>query len=220
MAIEQSSTKLCPTCKFYKPRAEFYSSKASKDGLASKCIDCARVYQRAWGRLHKDKKKAWHAAWYSRNRDAQIAKCRAIYAANRQQRMERQRAYRRVNLARCRAHDRIRALREDRRQQKTEWRRSHKESVAATKRRYRARKHRAEGFFSAQNVRDRYKAQRGRCAYCRRRLTKFYHVDHIIALARGGSNYPRNTQILCSKCNSKKWAKDPIDFAKELGLLI
>jgi 5-methylcytosine-specific restriction endonuclease McrA len=42
------------------------------------------------------------------------------------------------------------------------------------------------------------------CKYCG--STESLEVDHIIPLARGGSNELDNLQILCKKCNRKKWA--------------
>lgn len=46
------------------------------------------------------------------------------------------------------------------------------------------------------------------------------HVDHIKALRRGGTNDRRNLQMLCQPCNNRKHAKDPIDYAQSLGLLL
>ncbi|OKO69265.1 hypothetical protein AC628_33740 [Bradyrhizobium sp. NAS96.2] len=67
---------------------------------------------------------------------------------------------------------------------------------------------------------DLIKQQKRRCAYCRTKLTLDYHVDHILALSRGGSNDRTNLQILCEPCNLAKHAKDPLDFARSLGRLL
>lgn len=62
--------------------------------------------------------------------------------------------------------------------------------------------------------------QRWRCAVCKCRIRKLYHIDHIQPLARGGRHQPRNIQLLCPACNLRKGAKDPIDFMRLGGRLL
>ena len=79
-----------------------------------------------------------------------------------------------------------------------------------------------EGSHTAADIADILRLQRKRCAEpsCRKSLAAGYHVDHIMPLARGGSNDRRNLQALCPTCNLSKSAKDPIDFARSLGRLL
>lgn len=63
-------------------------------------------------------------------------------------------------------------------------------------------------------------AQKKRCAACRRRLPKGYHLDHIVALSKGGQHVPANVQLLCPGCNTSKQARDMIDFMQSRGLLL
>ena len=84
----------------------------------------------------------------------------------------------------------------------------------------RARKRNAKGTHNAQDIARIYENQKGRCAYCKVKVGKNYHVDHVIPLAKGGSNGKENLQICCPSCNMKKKAKDPVDFAQECGFLI
>ncbi len=62
--------------------------------------------------------------------------------------------------------------------------------------------------------------QKGKCACCGKKLGDDYHLDHIIPLAKGGSNSDSNMQLLKSFCNLQKHAKDPIDFMQERGFLL
>lgn len=62
--------------------------------------------------------------------------------------------------------------------------------------------------------------QRGKCACCSLPLGDDFHLDHIMPLARGGSNTDDNIQLLRSTCNRQKHAKHPIDFMQRKGFLL
>jgi 5-methylcytosine-specific restriction endonuclease McrA len=84
----------------------------------------------------------------------------------------------------------------------------------------RARKQAAGGELS-KGLADRlYFLQKGKCACCGKPLGGKYELDHIIPLARGGSNTDDNIQLLTPKCNRQKGAKDPVQFMQARGKLI
>ena len=66
----------------------------------------------------------------------------------------------------------------------------------------RARKRGAEGAYSRLDIDGLRQAQRNRCAHCYE--TGQLEVDHIVPLARGGTNWPSNLQLLCRSCNARK----------------
>jgi len=87
--------------------------------------------------------------------------------------------------------------------------------------RYRARKRASTEHYTADDVAQLLRFQRRRCVYCRDKLmSRDYHVDHIVALSKGGDNSKRNIQILCGTCNRRKSARDSIEFAQSMGLLL
>lgn len=106
------------------------------------------------------------------------------------------------------------------RQKRLEKIRANPEAERARKLKLRARRQNVEGEHTAQDIRDIFKSQRGKCAYCRVKLGTAYHVDHIVAISKGGTNFRSNLQLLCRPCNMKKHAKDPLDFARSLGKLL
>lgn len=62
--------------------------------------------------------------------------------------------------------------------------------------------------------------QREKCAVCEKSIKKRFDVDHVIPIARGGSNARENIQLLCPSCNRYKAAKDPIAFMQSQGKLL
>jgi 5-methylcytosine-specific restriction endonuclease McrA len=83
----------------------------------------------------------------------------------------------------------------------------------------RARLVKAEGSYTAEDVARIAALQNGKCAICRLK-PKQLQVDHIQPLARGGSNWPRNLQLLCARCNASKCAQNPSDYMRSLGALL
>jgi 5-methylcytosine-specific restriction endonuclease McrA len=99
------------------------------------------------------------------------------------------------------------------------WKGANKERLSALKRSYKARKRGAEGSHTGSDIQKLYALQRGKCVCCAVSLKSGYHVDHVMPLSLGGSNWPSNLQLLCPRCNLRKSAKHPSDFAHEIGRL-
>lgn len=79
----------------------------------------------------------------------------------------------------------------------------------------RVRKMGCEGFHTCNDISELIVMQGGLCGNhrCKCDLSKSgYQTDHIIPLARGGTNWPDNLQVLCPKCNASKGAKMPEDW--------
>ncbi len=101
------------------------------------------------------------------------------------------------------------------------WAAQNREAVRAIAHARRSRKKQAEGRFTAKDIERIREQQKNRCAYCRISFRGHkFHIDHIKAIASGGTNWPRNLQLLCTSCNAKKWMIDPAIYARRQGLLL
>lgn len=94
------------------------------------------------------------------------------------------------------------------------------EKCRARVRNRRARLRMAEGFHTAEDIQRIHTVQNGKCAICKEKVGKKYHVDHVQPLTKSGSNWPANLQILCGPCNRRKHNRDPIEHMQSLGLLL
>jgi 5-methylcytosine-specific restriction endonuclease McrA len=188
--------KTCTKCSIEKDLSEFASHAQTADLLRPDCRDCV---------------KAYHRAYHEKNRDSLLAK-QKIYKANNRDLISRAGAeYYERNKEALRLKTSL-------------YRKANPEYVLQAQRNRRAKKKNSVGTHTVEDVQNLFSLQRGRCACCPSKLQtqgkEKYHVDHIISLARGGSNDKYNLQILCPSCNLSKHAKDPIEWAQKNGRLL
>lgn len=93
------------------------------------------------------------------------------------------------------------------------WRKRNPEQWAAIQRNRRALASGAEGTHTKADVLAQYQRQKGRCYWCKSKVGKGYHTDHVVPLSKGGGNGPENLVVACSRCNTSKRDKHPMDFA-------
>jgi 5-methylcytosine-specific restriction endonuclease McrA len=162
---------------------------------------------KAWRDAHPDTIKELNRASYLIKREERIAKQKAYAEKRREEVLAYGRAYRVANQERLKEHARKNYVKN--RDRYIAYARNREINV------------RASGKYSAQDIAEITEMQRGKCAYCRVDLNKVKReVDHIMPIKLGGNNTRDNLQVLCKPCNTKKKAKHPVDFARELGLLL
>ena len=160
-----------------------------------------------WKSKNKEHLARYAACYHSANKDRLFA----YKAENKERFAKRDSQYYEANKERIAARN-------------AAWRLANPEKHAERERNRRALKLSSGGKHTSADVVRIFEHQRGLCANCHTKLFKSgkrkFHVDHIVPLARGGSNWPDNLQCLCPTCNLSKGAKDPLEWAKQNGRLI
>lgn len=166
----------------------------------AKCVVCAILQSTQWraqnsgflARLNQDKRKQRNQRYVEGNRDKIRERNRAAYAKNP-------------------SPKRVAA---------SEWQKRNPAKVAVRTENRRAREQQAEGTHTPNDINRIRHSQHNKCAWCKTPLQATdTHIDHILPLSRGGSNWPRNLQLLCRQCNQRKHALDPIEWARRNGRL-
>lgn len=207
------------------------------------CLTCKLMHKLRWEKDNPEQHQAYNIAkaaeWREENKERHRAKSREIYWRNPDKVREREKE-RWKSDPKVREREKLRKATPDYKRKAVaramvwakanpgkaraairDWMNRHPEKLAQHARNRRARENNAVGSHTSNDVREIFRMQKGMCAYCRVSLKKVRtHVDHIISLARGGTNNRSNLQILCQSCNLTKSARDPIEFAQSLGRLL
>jgi len=127
-------------------------------------------------------------------REKRLAQGKNWYAANKKEKQQANKAWKQANSDRNRELDRnsYHANVEERRLSARIYQ-SHK----------RADKNSAFGSYTSEEADWLYDSQHGLCYYCGVRLVD-YHIDHMLPLTRGGTNFLENLCCACPECNISK----------------
>ena len=172
-----------------------------------RCKPCKRAYLYEWRRLNPDKFRAIQKKWDDKNKDHLKAAASFLYLENRDSKILYAKEYYEVNK------DKLAPKRKA-------WQRANLEACRISDHKRRAAKVDAGGTLSKGLAKKLFSLQKGKCPCCGLPLGENFHMDHIVPLARGGSNTDDNIQLLRQRCTTRKHAKDPIDFMQSRGFLL
>lgn len=95
---------------------------------------------------------------------------------------------------------------------KSKWNKENADKVRKTSADRRARIANAPGSHTDKDIETQFRSQKGICWHCGKPVGYNYHVDHLVPLARGGSNGARNIVISCPHCNCSRQDKMPHEW--------
>ncbi len=202
---------------------------ARRNTKRAECLVCARINIDTWTKNNPERARAARKRYKNANRIASCAQARKWAEKNRERRRAWRVLYREKNRERIRATARIwaqknrEALLLRKRDHHRKWKRNNPDKRRIEQQIRRSRKRMAGGIFNIADINRIRRMQINKCAEpgCRRPLESgAEHIDHIVPLGRGGSNWPSNLQLLCPNCNHVKGNADPLVHARRMGRLI
>jgi 5-methylcytosine-specific restriction endonuclease McrA len=198
--IDFTQTKICTQCKEEKSFSDFYIKVGSSGGVNSVCKDCI-IQNSAEYRL---KNPSIIIEYRAKNKEVLNKKAKEYRENNRERATRSHREYRRRNIEHFREY----------------YKHKYRKNPTYTKvlsALGRSRRKNAEGCFTTKDISILLQKQQGMCVYCNCDIAEVYHIDHIMPLSKGGTNWPDNLQLLCPTCNLRKNAKLPEVYEAEIG---
>lgn len=235
--------KRCSKCRKEKLNTEFGNVKNNSSRLNCYCKKCANENSKEWVKNNPDKRKESSNKYYHNNKDKQLEYNKEYRLKN----IEKRRKYERERAKRPEVRKRLyeyakkwklnnkeRYAKAHRKRNKRyyeknkdkiragqlDWERRNRDKTREKARKRRARIYKTR-IGKVPTIEEQLSKQGGMCANCKIKGKKVkWELDHIIALSRGGTHTSDNVQVLCHKCNGRKWAKTPEQWALENGRLL
>lgn len=215
--------KVCSSCNIEKPFSEFHKDPRSSrktDEYRGSCKLCVNKKNREWYEANKEARSISCAKWESANKEKRAADAKAYYLANKDAYAQRAIKYRLQDpeKIRERSSNYYQKNKSAHRAMVKAWGKRNPDALRAMSHNRRCAEKSAEGSFTADDIQKLFESQFGMCTGCGNALEssgdKKYHVDHVMPIALGGSNWPSNLQLLCPRCNLTKNAKHPDLWSK------
>lgn len=200
--------KVCPMCKQEKPFSEFHKNKAHSNDVDPYCKQCSSERKAQHRIENPEPYKIRALTYYWGNRDELREKAHAKYTLNPLPFLIRGRKAYEKNKPKIQASHRVYYL-------------THKPEHNARINKRRSLMIQAEGTHTADELKELYEPQDARCGYCGMPLFgdvhRDTHIDHMIPLSRGGTNWIENMLYACEPCNLSKNTKTPDEWKAVRG---
>lgn len=235
---EMTLLRRCSKCHIEKIASpEFFPEQKFRSGnigFSPKCRACVRADNARWYANNTERSLAKSQKWRTENPEKSKEIGQRAYSANREAYLERSRIWHQVNRDHKRQLSKalILANLDSHRAYGRSYYQKNNEILKSRAKSYRSanpektrllarissakRRSRLSGKFDISDVNLKYEQQKGKCYWCKSALNNKYHIDHIIAISKGGLNTASNICCACSNCNLKKYNRTPWDFSGRL----
>lgn len=187
--LAKNGLKVCSHCKRELEFSYFCNDKTQKDGLSNRCRECRSVDNRKYEQAHKEDRYLYKKQYREENRDRLLA-YNTIYEQEHAENITiQQKLYRESHRS-----ERIEATKR--------WRQNNPDKLMAynqsarvktMKKSYRNKRRalalNTGGSYTDEDVKALLEFFDNKCAYTGEPLEAHFHLDHIVPLIKGGTNY-------------------------------
>lgn len=205
--IERQAARALGLKRYFTGKPCKHGHIAERQVANGSCLECAFLRNRKFHAANPEKAYEWARRWIEKHPDERRALGRQYYRKNREKVLAGNAAWKAKNPEWFVNYHR-------------RWKEKNRDKVRASHRNRKALKRLNGGTHNAKDVAEIMKLQGSMCACCRIKLSRDFHVDHIIPLSRGGSNDRKNLQLTCPTCNLQKSKRDPVEFMRSKGRLL
>ena len=220
--LAKSGLKVCSHCKRELPFDCFCNDKTQKDGLSNRCRECRAVDNKQYNQDNEQSIKMYKRQYRKNNQDSLSEYQKKYNREHAEDIAKRQREYRESN-------------RDQRREITKKWRINNPDKIQAynkservkmMKKSYRHKRRallaNTDGYYTSSDVENLLLFFDHKCAYTGEPLEKHFHLDHVVPIIDGGTNYicnivPSNPGPNLSKNskNMEKWFRSQEYFSEE-----
>lgn len=200
---------ICSKCKIKKDLTEFKKDKSKKLGRSSQCKECQKPYAKKYQLENLDKWHGYNKKFYQLNKESHNQRTKDYYENNKDAHKERMKAWNKDNPNYMKEwHSKNREEYNRKRREKWNNNPTHRLKGNIRTRIYRAIKDKSEATFELlgcpieEYVVYLEKQFYGNMSW--ENYGKYWEIDHIIPLSKGGSYHYTNTQPLTITENRKK----------------
>lgn len=208
--MNNSEKQRCPQGHLYSEENTYRNPQGHRE-----CRQCRRLTKQRWARENPDRVKEQAARTYQNHLADRQTKMRAYYRENSVDASVRMAQYRRDHPEEIRTSRQLYKLlfpdRVKEQQRAAKAKNPERYRIGDAVQRHRRRS--APGHCTAEQLQARIDFFGSKCWMCG---APWEHIDHVIPLSKGGTNWPANLRPACSSCNLRKsdqWPFDPCETA-------
>ena len=230
-------TKICTKCNCEKPFEEFYKNKNKKYGLESQCKECSKCKSKEYRESNIEYISLRNKEYVDKNKEKIAEYKKEYYLENKEKIMKQSsedkkwlsddrkqyfKEYMAKNRDKFKKYNKKYASKNKNKikEKNSKYFKSPTGKVVSANSRHKRRAIEKSGDVTAKQLLELQQNAKN-CYWCNTSLkNKVVHLDHYVALSRGGLHTITNLVVACRECNLKKNAKDPFVFALEKGRLL